>query len=482
MQLNDPTLLKDKCYINGAWVGDGVDVVTNPATGKEIGKVPNLGGAETRTAIDDAHAAFKTWSKMLAKERGIILRKWYDLIMENVDDLAMIMTSEQGKPLAEAKGEIGYAASFVEFYAEEARRIYGETIPTFKPDSRVLVTKQPIGVIAAITPWNFPAAMITRKVSPALAVGCTAVIKPAPDTPLTALALAALAERAGIPSGVLNIITGDAPAIGKEMCENQTVRFVGFTGSTAVGKLLMQQAAGTVKRVGMELGGNAPFIVFDDADIDAAVEGTIASKFRNAGQTCVCANRIYAQAGVYDEYLAKLKVAVENLKVGDGTEAGVTQGPLINENAVKKVESHVQDALDKGGELLTGGNRHDLGGTFFEPTIVANATREMRVSTEETFGPLAPVYKFETEEQVIGLANDVSAGLAAYFYSRDIGRVWRVAEELEYGMVAINVGILASAETPFGGVKESGIGREGSHHGVDEFIEMKYMLMSGLDK
>ncbi|MEO0945389.1 MAG: NAD-dependent succinate-semialdehyde dehydrogenase [Pseudomonadota bacterium] len=482
MQLKDPSLLKDQCYINGVWTGSGEFDVFNPATGVLLGKVPHLGGAETREAIDDAAAAFKSWSKLLAKERSAILRKWFDLVIENADDLALIMTSEQGKPLAEAKGEIGYAASFIEFYAEEARRIYGETIPTFKADSRVVVTKQPLGVVAAITPWNFPAAMITRKVSPALAVGCTAVIKPAPDTPLTALALAVLAERAGMPPGVLNIITGDAPAIGKEMCENQTVRFVGFTGSTAVGKLLMQQAAGTVKKVGMELGGNAPFIVFDDADIDAAVDGTIASKFRNAGQTCVCANRIYVQAGIYDEYSKKLTEAVAKLKVGDGTEAGVTQGPLINMNAVEKVETHLQDAVDKGGRVLIGGNRHELGGTFFEPTIVADATREMRVSTEETFGPLAPLYKFDTEEQVICLANDVSAGLAAYFFSRDIGRVWRVAEELEYGMVAINTGILASAETPFGGVKESGIGREGSHHGVEEFLEMKYLLMSGLDR
>lgn len=481
MQLKDPSLLKEQCYINGVWVGKGETEITNPANGEVIAKVPYLGADETREAIADADAAFKSWKKLLGKERGAILRKWYDLILENADDLAMIMTLEQGKPLAEAKGEIMYGASFVEFYAEEAKRIYGETVPTFRGDSRVVINKQPVGVCAAITPWNFPNAMITRKVSPALAVGCTAVIKPAPETPLSALALAELAERAGIPPGVLNIITGDAPAIGEEMCENQAVRFVGFTGSTPVGKLLMKQAAGTVKRTGMELGGNAPFIIFDDANLDAAVEGVMMSKYRNTGQTCICANRIYVQDGVYDEFAKRMTEAVANLKVGAGTDDGVTQGPLINMRALEKVESHVEDAVAKGGKLLIGGKRHELGGTFFEPTIVSEATLDMRVSREETFGPLAPLYRFKDEAQVIGLANDTTAGLAAYFYSRDIGRVWRVAEELEYGMVGINVGVVASAEVPFGGVKESGIGREGSHHGVEEFLDIKYMLFSGLD-
>ncbi|MEP3525695.1 MAG: NAD-dependent succinate-semialdehyde dehydrogenase [Hyphomicrobiales bacterium] len=480
MQLKDQSLFQEQCYVNGIWVGDSVSEVTNPATGEVLGRVPNLGAAETRFAIEQADAAFKPWAKMLAKERTAILRKWHDLIVENADDLAMIMTLEQGKSLVEAKGEVLYGAGFVEFYADEARRVYGETIPTFRADSRVVVVKQPIGVTAAITPWNFPSAMITRKVSPALAVGCTAVIKPAPDTPFSAFALAVLAERAGIPAGVLNIITGDAPAIGQEMCSNPTVRFMGFTGSTAVGKLLMKQSADTVKRVGMELGGNAPFIVFDDADLDAAVEGLMMSKYRNSGQTCVCANRIYVQDGVFDAFSAKFVEAVSKLKVGPGIEKGTTQGPLINMAAVEKVEDHVKDAVAHGGKVLIGGKRHELGGTFFEPTVVTGATLDMKVSREETFGPLAPLYRFKDEDDVVKLANDVPAGLAAYFYSRDIGRVWRVAEELEYGMVGINVGILASSETPFGGVKESGIGREGSHHGVEEFLEMKYMLMSGI--
>lgn len=480
MQLKDPSLFQEQCYVNGHWVGESLSEVTNPANGEVLGRVPNLGADETRFAIEQAGLAFKPWAKMLAKERTAILRKWHDLIVENADDLAMIMTLEQGKSLAEAKGEVLYGAGFIEFYADEARRVYGETIPTFRSDSRVVVVKQPIGVTAAITPWNFPSAMISRKVSPALAVGCTAVVKPAPETPFSAFALAVLAERAGIPAGVLNIITGDAPAIGKEMCSNPTVRFMGFTGSTAVGKLLMKQSADTVKRVGMELGGNAPFIVFDDADIDAAVEGLMISKYRNSGQTCVCANRIYVQDGIFDAFSAKFVEAVSQLKVGSGIEEGTTQGPLINMAALEKVEDHVKDAVSHGGKVLIGGNRHELGGTFFEPTVVSGATLDMKVSREETFGPLAPLYRFQDEEEVVKLANNVSAGLAAYFYSRDIGRVWRVAEELEYGMVGINVGILASSETPFGGVKESGIGREGSHHGVEEFLEMKYMLMSGI--
>ncbi len=481
MQLKDSSLLKTQCFIDGNWVGEERDDVINPATGEVIARVPHLGKKEAKEAILCAELAFKPWAKLLAKERSAILRKWYDLIVENADDLAVIMTIEQGKPLAESKGEILYGAGFIEFYADEARRIYGETIPTFRKDSRVIVTKQPIGVMAAITPWNFPSAMISRKVSPALAVGCTAVIKPAPETPLSALALAELAKRAGIPDGVFNVITGDAPSIGQEMCENDAVRFVGFTGSTAVGKLLMRQAADKVKRVGMELGGNAPFIVFDDADIDAAVEGLILSKFRNSGQTCICANRIYVQDAVFDEFSDKLVAAVSKMKVGSGLGEGVNQGPLINMRAVEKVEDHLQDALDHGAKVLIGGKRHDLGGTFFEPTIVAEAKQEMKVSREETFGPLAPLYRFKDEDGVVAMANNVTAGLAAYFYSRDIGRIWRVAEELEYGMVGINVGILASAETPFGGIKESGIGREGSHHGVEEFLEIKYMLMSGID-
>ncbi|MEM8795438.1 MAG: NAD-dependent succinate-semialdehyde dehydrogenase [Pseudomonadota bacterium] len=481
MNLKDQSLFRQQCHINGVWTGQGVTDITNPANGDVLGKVPHMGESETREAIADAKEAFKSWSKMLAKERAAIMRRWFDLMIENADDLAMIMTLEQGKPLTEARGEVTYGASFVEFFAEEAKRIYGEMIPTFRNDSRIVVAKQPIGVCAAITPWNFPNAMITRKVSPALAVGCTMVVKPAPETPFSALALAVLAERAGMPPGVLNILTGDAPAIGKEMCENQDVRFIGFTGSTPVGKLLMQQAAGTVKRVGMELGGNAPFIVFDDADIDAAVEGAMLSKYRNSGQTCVCANRIYVQDGVYDAFAQKLTEAVSKLKVGPGTEPGTTLGPLINDRALEKVETHVQDAVSKGGKVLIGGKRHALGGTFYEPTIVADASVDMRVSTEETFGPVAPLYRFKDEEQVIGLANDTNAGLAAYFYSRDIGRVWRVAEELEYGMVGINTGIISGTEVPFGGVKESGIGREGSHHGVDEFVEIKYLLMAGLD-
>ena len=480
MKLEDPSLFREQCFINGEWVGEGVDEVTNPATGDLIGKVPDLGADETRLAIEKADEAFKSWSKLLAKERAVILHKWHDLIVENADDLAMILTFEQGKSLADAKGEVLHGASFIQFFAEEGRRVYGETIPTHHADSRVVVIKQPIGVAAAITPWNFPSAMITRKIPPALSVGCTVVVKPAPDTPFSALALAVLAERAGIPKGVFNVVTGDAPTIGQEMCSNPTVRFMGFTGSTAVGKILMKQCADTVKRVGMELGGNAPFIVFDDADIDQAVEGAMLSKYRNSGQACVCANRIYVQEGIYDEFAAKMVEAVSKLKVGSGLEEGTTQGPLINMAAVEKVEDHVNDAVAHGGKVLIGGKRHELGGSFFEPTVVSGATVDMKVSREETFGPLAPLFRFKDEEEVIKLANSVWAGLSAYFYSRDIGRIWRVAEALEYGMVGINVGFLASAEVPFGGVKESGIGREGSHHGVEEFLELKYMLMSGI--
>jgi succinate-semialdehyde dehydrogenase / glutarate-semialdehyde dehydrogenase len=482
MKLSDKSLLKTQCLVDGAWTGEGVDEIRNPATGAVIAKVPRFGHGETVRAIEAASKAFGPWAKTLPKERAQILRRWFDLIVANRDDLALIMTSEQGKPLAEARGEIDYAAGFVEFFGEEAKRVYGEINPTFRADSRILVIKQPIGVVAAITPWNFPAAMITRKVAPALAVGCTAVVKPAPETPLTALALAELALRAGFPSGVLNMLTGDAPAIGRAMCEHPAVRFVGFTGSTEVGKLLMRQAAGTVKKVGLELGGNAPFIVFDDAEVDAAVEGAIASKFRNMGQTCVCANRIYAQEGIYDAFVAKLTDAVGRLKVGDGTEPGVVQGPLINDEAVQKVEAHVADALAKGAKATIGGKRHPLGLTFFEPTVLAGLDSTMRIAREETFGPVAPVFRFKNEADAIAQANDTQYGLAAYFYARDLGRVWRVAEALEYGMVGINSGAISTELAPFGGVKESGIGREGSRHGAEEFVEIKYMLMSGLDR
>jgi succinate-semialdehyde dehydrogenase/glutarate-semialdehyde dehydrogenase len=480
MQLNDPTLLKFQSYIDGVWVGEGVDEVTNPATGAILGKVPRHGAAEANRAVDAAAAAFKTWSRKLAKERSAILRKWFELIVANADDLAVIMTSEQGKPLPEAKGEVIYAASFVEYYAEEAKRIYGETIPSPFPNARVMVTRQPVGVVAAITPWNFPAAMITRKVSPALAAGCTAVIKPAPETPLTALALAELAHRAGIPPGVLNVVTGDAPAIGGVWCEHPTVRAIGFTGSTEVGKLLMRQAAGTVKKVGLELGGNAPFIVFDDANLDAAVEGAVISKYRNMGQTCVCANRIYVQDAVHDAFVEKFAKKVMELKVGNGLEAGVMQGPLITMEAVEKVESHIADALAKGAKIVAGGKRHALGGTFFEPTVVTHVTTKMVVARDETFGPMAPIFRFADEADVIEQANATQYGLASYFYARDLGRVFRVSEALEYGMVAVNTAVLGAPEVPFGGVKESGLGREGSRHGMDEFTEIKYVLLAGL--
>ena len=480
LPLNDPTLLKSQSYINGVWVGTGVDPVENPATGAVIAHVPNHGAAEAQQAVDAAEAAFRIWSKKLAKERCAILKTWFSLIMANADDLALIMTSEQGKPLAEAKGEVVYAASFVEYYAEEAKRIYGETIPSPFPNARVMVTRQPVGVIAAITPWNFPAAMITRKVSPALAAGCTAVIKPAPETPLTALALAELAHRAGVPPGVLNILTGDAPAIGKVWCESPVVRAIGFTGSTEVGKLLMRQAAATVKKVGLELGGNAPFIVFDDADLDAAVEGAIISKYRNMGQTCVCANRIYVQDAVYDTFVEKFAKKVIDLKVGNGTEVGVMQGPLITMEAVEKVESHIADAVGKGAKIVVGGKRHALGRTFFEPTVLSGVTTKMVVARDETFGPMAPIFRFTDEADVIEQANATQYGLASYFYARDLGRVFRVSEALEYGMVAVNTALLGAAEVPFGGVKESGLGREGSRHGMDEFTEIKYVLLGGL--
>jgi len=474
------TLRKTQCLINGKWVGSAKTPVINPANGKEIAKVPQLGAKETEQAIEAASAAFETWSKTLAKTRSQILRNWFDLMVKHADELAAILTEEQGKPLAEARGEILYAASFVEFYAEEAKRIYGETIPSPYPDGRIVVIRQPVGVVAAITPWNFPAAMITRKVAPAFAAGCTAVVKPARETPLTAFALAALAQQAGLPDGVLNVITGGAAEIGDVLCASDKVRTMTFTGSTPVGKHLIKQCADTVKRMGLELGGNAPFIVFEDADIDAAVQGAMISKFRNAGQTCVCANRIYVQDKVYDEFAKKLAIEVDKLVVGAGDQKGVTQGPLINDAAVEKVESLLADATGMGARVLTGGSRHKLGGLFFEPTVLTQVSTKMRMTREEIFGPVAPLYRFKTDEEVIELANATEFGLASYFYSRDIGRIWRVAEALEYGMVGINTGILSAEAAPFGGVKESGIGREGSRHGMEEFTELKYMLMSGI--
>ncbi len=479
-KLNDPSLLRTQSFINGQWVGGPDADVENPATGEVIAKVPHLGAKDATAAVEAADAAFKPWSRKLAKERSAILRKWFDLIMANQEDLAQIMTAEQGKPLAESRGEVAYAASFVEFYAEEAKRIYGETIPSPFPNSRIIVQKQAIGVCAAITPWNFPAAMITRKCAPGLAAGCTFVVKPAPDTPLTALALAELAQRAGMPAGVLNIVTGDAAAIGGVFTSHPAVKFVGFTGSTPVGKLLMRQAAETVKKVGLELGGNAPFIVFDDADLDAAVQGAIIAKYRNAGQTCVCTNRLYVQEGIHDRFVEKFAAEVIKIKVGNGAEVGVVQGPLINGKAIEKVERHVADAVQHGAKVVTGGKRHALGRTFYEPTVLTGVTTRMLVTTEETFGPVASIYRFKDEADVIAQANATQYGLASYFYTRDLGRAFRVAEALEYGMVGINAAILGTEVAPFGGVKESGLGREGGKHGIDEFVEHKYMLVGGL--
>jgi succinate-semialdehyde dehydrogenase/glutarate-semialdehyde dehydrogenase len=481
MDKNVITLLKTQSYIDGGWVGAPAFAVLDKATGEEIAKVADVGPAEARAAVAAAHRAQPGWARLTGKERGAILRRWFDLIIAHADELALILTREQGKPLAEARGEILYGASFVEFFAEEAKRITGETIASPKADARILVLKQPIGVVAAITPWNFPNAMITRKVTPALAVGCTAVVKPAEDTPLSALALAELAEQAGVPPGVLNVLTTSQPeAVGRELTENPLVRMVTFTGSTEVGKILMRQAAGTVKRVGMELGGNAPFIVFDDADLDRAVAGVMASKYRNAGQTCVCANRIFVQAGIAEAFAARLTEEVGKLKVGPGTQSGVTQGPLINAAAVEKVEQHVQDALGHGATLLAGGKRHALGGNFYEPTILSGVTGDMLITREETFGPVAPLITFTAEDEVIGMANDTPFGLAAYFYARDLGRVWRVAEALEFGIVGVNEGIVSNEVAPFGGMKQSGLGREGSHHGTEEFLETKYVMMGGL--
>ena len=482
--LNDNRLLRQRCYVNGEWTAadDGGTVpVTNPANGAVIGNVPNCGATETRRALEAAQAALPGWRGLAAKERAVRMRAWYELIMANQQDLALIMTTEQGKPLAEARGEIAYAASFIEWFSEESRRVYGDVIPQHQADKRIVVIKQPIGVCVAITPWNFPAAMITRKAGAALAAGCTMVIKPALETPYSALALCELAERAGIPPGVLSVVTGDAEAIGGEMTSSLIVRKLSFTGSTAVGKLLMQQCASTVKKVSLELGGNAPFIVFDDADLDAAVEGAMASKYRNSGQTCVCANRFLVQDGVYDEFARRLSAAVEGqLKVGNGLEDGIAQGPLINEAAVAKVESHIADAIEKGARVATGGARHSLGGTFFQPTVLTDASPAMAVASEETFGPLAPLFRFHTEEEAVQLANDTEFGLASYFYSRDLARVWRVSEALEYGMVGINAGIISTDIAPFGGVKSSGIGREGSKYGIEDYLEIKYLCIGGI--
>ncbi len=474
-------LVKNQAYIDGAWVGEAKTAVVDKATGEKIARVPDMGAAETRAAIEAAHRAFQVWSKTTAKQRSMILRRWYDLIVENAEGLAVLLSCEQGKPLSEARGEITYGAAFVEFFAEQAKRVYGETIPSFKTDARIVVLKQPVGVVAAVTPWNFPNAMITRKVSPALAVGCTAVVKPAEDTPLSALALAALAEEAGVPRGVLNVVTASDPVpVGAELTSNEKVRVVTFTGSTEVGRILMRQSASTIKKVSLELGGNAPFIVFDDANLEKAIAGAMASKYRNAGQTCVCANRIYVQAGVYERFAEMLVEATSGLKVGPGREEGVTLGPLINADGVAKVEDHVRDAVEKGASVVTGGKRHALGGTFFEPTVLTGVTSEMKVAQEETFGPVAPLFRFEDEADVVRQANDTPFGLAAYFYARDIGRVWRVAEALEFGMVGVNEGVMSSELAPFGGVKQSGLGREGSHHGIEEFLEQKYVLMGGL--
>jgi succinate-semialdehyde dehydrogenase/glutarate-semialdehyde dehydrogenase len=479
--LSARNLLEGRSYVNGEWVNADSGktfAVTNPANGEEIIKCADLGQAETARAIDAAYAAQPAWAAKTAKERSAILRRWFDLIVENADDLASLLTAEQGKPLAEAKGEIMYGASFIEWFAEEGKRIYGDTIPGHQADKRIIVLKQPIGVVGAITPWNFPNAMITRKAGPALAVGCTMVLKPARQTPLSATALVVLAEQAGMPKGVLNVITSnDSRTVGAELCSNDKVRKLTFTGSTAVGRVLMRQCADSIKKLGLELGGNAPFIVFDDADIDAAVEGAMMCKFRNAGQTCVCANRIYVQAGVYDAFAEKLKVAVSKLKVGDGFQAGVTTGPLIDLAGLAKVEEHVADATAKGARIAAGGKRHELGGSFYLPTILTGVTQKMAVAREETFGPVAPLFKFETEAEVIAMSNDTEFGLAGYFYARDLGRVWRVAEALEYGIVGINTGIISTEVAPFGGVKQSGLGREGSKYGTEDFLEIKYLCM-----
>ncbi|MBS1841912.1 MAG: NADP-dependent succinate-semialdehyde dehydrogenase [Acidobacteria bacterium] len=482
-QLKDAKLFREACYLNGEWVkakSGGTIGVDNPATGEIIGTVPKLGAAETREAIEAAEKAFRSWSKKTGKERAAVLRKWFDLVLENQEDLAKLMTLEQGKPLTESRGEVVYAASFLEWFGEEAKRIYGDTIPGHQADKRIVVIKQPIGVVACITPWNFPLAMITRKAGPAIAAGCSVVLKPAAQTPFSALALAELAERAGVPRGVFNVLTGPAKEIGGELTSNPIVKKLSFTGSTEIGKILMAQCAGTIKKLSLELGGNAPFIVFEDADLDAAVEGAVASKYRNTGQTCVCTNRLLVQDSVYDAFSEKLASAVTKLKPAFGLEAGATQGPLIDDAAVQKVESHIRDAKEKGAKVLVGGTRHALGGRFFEPTILTDVTPAMAVAREETFGPVAPLFRFKTEAEVVALANDTEFGLAAYFYGRDIARVWRVAEALEYGIVGINTGIISTEVAPFGGVKESGLGREGSKYGIDDYVEIKYLCFGGI--
>ena len=483
MKLRNQSLYRQQCHINGKWLDadDGGTIeVTNPANGSVIGSVPVMGAPDTRTVIEHAYKAQASWRAVLAKERAAILRRWYELMLENQEDLALMMTLEQGKPLAESRGEITYAASFLEWFAEEAKRVYGETIPTHQSDKRLLVIKQPIGVCVAITPWNFPSAMITRKAAPALAAGCTVVVKPATQTPFSAFALCELAQQAGLPDGVFNVITGRSAEIGREMTGNPMVRHLSFTGSTETGRVLMKQCADSIIKVALELGGNAPFIVFDDADLEAAVEGAILSKYRNGGQTCVCSNRIYVQDSIYDEFAEKMVAQVSTMRVGDGCEDGVVQGPLINQAALEKVEEHIADALQKGAELALGGERHSLGGNYFQPTVLTGVSAGMKVAREETFGPLAPLFRFNDESSVIEMANDTEFGLASYFYSRDSARIWRVAEALEYGMVGINTGILSTAEVPFGGVKQSGIGREGSRHGIDEYLEMKYLCVGGI--
>ncbi len=483
LPLRDPSLFRQTCAVGGHWIeaqsGQTIEV-RNPANGELVGTVPALGAAETRRAIEAAHRAYPAWRAMLAKERATILRRLFDLMIANTDDLALIMTAEQGKPLAESKGEIAYAASFIEWFAEEGKRVYGDTIPPPAKGRRIIVQKEPIGVFAAITPWNFPAAMITRKAGPGWAAGCTGVIRPASQTPFSALALAVLAERAGMPPGVCNVITGPSGAVGGELTSNPLVRKLTFTGSTEVGAKLLAAIAPTVKKASMELGGNAPFIVFDDADLDAAVAGAMASKYRNTGQTCVCANRMLVQAGVYDAFAGKLKEAVSKLKVGNGMEEGVTQGPLINADAVAKVEAHIADARQRGAHVLIGGERHALGGNFFQPTILTDVPRQADIFRDETFGPVAPLFKFETEEQAIELANDTEFGLAAYFYSRDIGRIFRVAEALEYGIIGINEGLISTEVAPFGGMKSSGLGREGGRYGIEDYLEVKYLALGGI--
>ena len=483
IKLRDQNLLRQSCYVDGRWLpaeGGATLPVRNPATGETLGSIPNMGANETRAAIEAAAKAFPAWAARTAKDRAVLLRRWYELILAHVDDLAVLMTAEQGKPLAESKGEITYAASFIEWFAEEGKRVYGDVIPTHQPDKRILVLRQPVGVVAAITPWNFPAAMITRKACPALAAGCTFVCKPATQTPFSALALAELADRAGIPKGVFNVLTGSAAQIGGEMTSNPLVRKLTFTGSTEVGKKLMAQCASTMKKVSMELGGNAPFIVFDDADLDAAVQGAITSKYRNTGQTCVCANRLLVQAGVYDEFARKLGAVVAALRIGDGLAGATDQGPLIDSKALAKVEEHVADAVAKGAKIITGGRRHALGGTFFEPTVLTDVTPAMAVAREETFGPVAPLFKFQSEAEAIAMANDTEFGLAAYLYTRDLARSWRVSEALEYGIVGLNTGLISTEVAPFGGVKESGTGREGSKYGILDFTEIKYLCVGGI--